>query len=465
MKHVVIIGNGIAGVTAARYIRKMSDCAITMISAESKYFFSRTALMYVYMGHMRWKDIQPYENWFWDKNRINLIQAYVQRVDPQEKKVYLSSGKDVMYDDLVLACGSTFNKFGWPGMDLEGVGGLYSMQDYEYMEYYTKDAKRGIVVGGGLIGIEMAEMLHSRDIDCTFLVREPDYWSKVLPPEESAMVTRHIRENHIDLRLSTELKEIVGDENGRVKGIYTNKGDYIECEWVGLCVGVHANTGFLKDSGIEMNRGILVNNFCETNIENIYAIGDCAEMRTPMQGRRPMEQIWYTAKMMGEVVAMTITGKRTVYHPGIWFNSAKFFDIEYQIYGDVPAQQSAESETLYWESADGKKAIRINYSKSTGTIEGLHLMGVRYRHLVCERWIAEDAHIEEVLKNLSAANFDPEFYAEYEPFVVRLYKEKTGKDIRLNRRSRLYSLIFGKRNDGRKGKYGHQYGDPEHAKV
>ena len=115
MKHVVIIGNGIAGVTAARYIRKRSNYRITMISAESRYFFSRTALMYVYMGHMRMQDIQPYEDWFWEKNDINLIQAYVQSVDFQEQKLTLSSGMHVQYDDLVLAVGSTFNKFGRQG--------------------------------------------------------------------------------------------------------------------------------------------------------------------------------------------------------------------------------------------------------------------------------------------------------------------------------------------------------------
>ena len=74
MEHIVIIGNGIAGVTAARHIRKLSDKKITIISAEADHFFSRTALMYVYMGHMRWRDIEPYESWFWEKNRLELTK-------------------------------------------------------------------------------------------------------------------------------------------------------------------------------------------------------------------------------------------------------------------------------------------------------------------------------------------------------------------------------------------------------
>ena len=86
---IVIIGNGISGVTAARFIRKWSDHEITIISAESDYFFSSTALMYVYMGHMRFKDTQPYENWFWEKNRINLVKDYVSSVDFSSKTLQL----------------------------------------------------------------------------------------------------------------------------------------------------------------------------------------------------------------------------------------------------------------------------------------------------------------------------------------------------------------------------------------
>ncbi|MDX1327297.1 MAG: FAD/NAD(P)-binding oxidoreductase, partial [Arenibacter sp.] len=87
MEHIVIIGNGISGITAARHIRKLSDKKITVISNENAYFFSRTALMYVYMGHMKFEHTQPYENWFWKKNRIELLTAYVERVDTENKKL------------------------------------------------------------------------------------------------------------------------------------------------------------------------------------------------------------------------------------------------------------------------------------------------------------------------------------------------------------------------------------------
>ena len=116
--HVAIIGNGIAGITAARFIRKLSDHKITVISAETDHFFSRTALMYVYMGHMRYEDIKPYEDWFWKKNRIDLKRAFVEKVDPKNKKLHFKGGEEMSFDKLILATGSKPNKFGWPGQDL-----------------------------------------------------------------------------------------------------------------------------------------------------------------------------------------------------------------------------------------------------------------------------------------------------------------------------------------------------------
>ena len=183
MKHIVIIGNGISGITAARHIRKRSDHRITVISSETEHFFSRTALMYIYMGHMQYAHTKPYEDFFWEKNRIVLKKARVSSVDFGTSELHFEDGEKMVYDDLILATGSQPNKFGWPGQDLKGVQGLYSFQDLETMERDTNGIAHAVIVGGGLIGIEMAEMLASRRIHVTFLVREEGFWNNVLPKE------------------------------------------------------------------------------------------------------------------------------------------------------------------------------------------------------------------------------------------------------------------------------------------
>jgi NADPH-dependent 2,4-dienoyl-CoA reductase/sulfur reductase-like enzyme len=450
---ITIIGNGISGITAARWLRKLSDHEITVISAETDHFYSRTALMYIYMGHMQFKDTQPYEPWFWEKNRINLVRARVENVDFQQKKLQLSKAvqvnktkaappTEISYDKLIIATGSSPNKFGWPGQDLKGVSGLYSYQDLEHMEEHSDGLKRAVIVGGGLIGIEMAEMFHSRKIPATILVREENYWNNVLPVEESKMVSRHIEEHHFDLRLETELKEIIDDGNGKACAVITSKGERIECGYVGLTAGVHPNINFLKESGLEIGRGIKVNQYLETSQKDVYAIGDCAEQTQPQEGRRGIEAIWYTGRMMGETAAYNICGKQVVYNPGIWFNSAKFLDIEYQVYGNVLAHPPENHTSLYWEDNDGKKSIRIVYDKNDHTIIGFNLMGVRYRHEMCEKWIKEKAPLKEVLQNLGAANFDPEFFKQYEQQVINIYnKQNPENPISLKRKRGLKGFL------------------------
>lgn len=423
MRRVVIIGNGITGITAARYLRKRTDDEITVISDETAHFFSRPALMYIYMGHLNYRDTKPYEDGFWGKNRLGLVQDTVERVDPAGRRLFLRNGEPVPYDKLVIASGSRSNKFGWPGQDLQGVQGFYSYPDVETLGRNTQvPPDRAVIVGGGLIGIEMAEMLLVRKIPVTFLVREENFWNIVLPREEARLVERHMAEHHVDLRLETELKEILPDESGRVRAVVTNRGETISCGFVGLTVGVSPNVAFLGGSGIETDRGVLVNEFFETSRTDVFAGGDCAQLREPPPGRRPVEQVWYTGKMHGEHIAANLCGARRPYLPGVWFNSAKFFDIEYQTYGTVPGELPEDQDTLYWEHPDGKKAVRVNWRKGDRAVVGFNLLGVRGRHSVCERWIAEGTAVEHVLANLGAMNFEPEFFEPFEDAVVASFK-------------------------------------------
>jgi NAD(P)H-nitrite reductase large subunit len=437
---IVIIGNGIAGSTAARHIRKLSDHDITMISGESAFPFSRTALMYVYMGHMKLEHTKLYEDWLWAKNRIQTIQALVTNIDTNAQSIELNNGEKISYDSLIIATGSKSNKFGWSGQDLNGVQGLYHLQDLESMEAASSGIKKAVIVGGGLIGIEMAEMFHSRHIPVTFLVREDSFWNIVLPQEESEMINKHIIANGIDLRLNEELVEIKGD-NGKVKSILTkNSNEEIPCEFVGLTVGVSPNIDFLKESNIATNRGILADNYLKTSASNVYAIGDCVELSDPNPGRRSIEPLWYTGRTMGQTVAKTICGDTTPYNPGIWFNSAKFFDIEYQVYGNISPKPMEGIKSLYWQHPIENKAIRINFDEKSKSITGFNLMGIRYRHEVCEKWLQYQTHIEQVLENLSLANFDPEFFEQYEKNIIEIYNAKEGKNIQSKSKRKL-SLV------------------------
>ncbi len=435
--HVVILGNGVAGITAARHIRKRdSDSTITVISKESKYFFSRTALMYIYMGHMKMEHTQPYEPFFWKKNRIDLIQDQVTQVDFEKQELQLSQ-EAIAYDVLILATGSKPNKFGWPGQDLKGVGGLYSLQDLEALEKRSDTIERGVIVGGGLIGIELAEMLLSRNKKVSFLVRETSFWGNVLSEEEAAMVAQHMTEDHhVDLRLGVNLGEIKSDAEGYAKSIVVKETEEeIPCEYVGLTAGVSPNIDFLKESGLETDRGILVDRYLKTNFNNVYAIGDCAQFREPLPNRRPIEQVWYTGRMMGETVAKTICGKPTQYNPGPWFNSAKFMDIEYQTYGTVPARLEEGQKQFFWKHPNEYIAVRVVFDAQSNQFIGINTFGLRMRHPCFDAWLREEKDVFYVMEHLHDANFDPEFYRNYESDILAAFNQQEGTSIQPKKKS------------------------------
>ena len=361
---------------------------------------------------------------FGKKNRLELKKAYVETVDTETKTLHFKQGGTMVYDKLIIATGSTTNFYDWKGQDLKGVQGLVSKQDLENLEKNAPNKNvcpRAVIVGGGLIGVELAEMLRSRNIEVTMLVREAAFWSGMLPIFEAEMLSKHILSHGVDLRHNTELDSILGDENGKVRAIITKNGEEIPCSVVGIATGVKPNISFLQHSKIETDKGVLVNRMLETNVKDVYAIGDCAQQREAIGNRPSVEAVWYTGRMMGEALAQTICGKPFEYNPGNWFNSAKFFDIEYQTYGWVFSEKKKKDfETqFHWKCPSNLRCVTISYHKNTRTFLGINTFGIRMKHEVFDKWLNEKRSVDYVIENLKQANFDPEFFKNYEKEIKK----------------------------------------------
>lgn len=423
--HVVILGNGVTGVSAALKLRELQpDWRITLVSGESRYHYSRPALMYIFMGHMRYQETKPFEDSFWDVKRLDLVRAWVTRIDSEGKRLELHGRETLTYDKLLIATGSQSNKFGWPGQDLDGVQGLWGLNDLHSLYESVQRASHAVIVGGGLIGIELAEMLHSRGVHITFLVREKSYWNNILPPEESALVNGEIRDHGMELLLETELDEIEDDGGGRCCAIKTKDGRRIECQIVGLTTGVSPNIAVLEGSGVETGRGVLVDDRLRTNVPDVFAAGDCAEIVTPGEGHNRIQQVWYTGKMQGEHVAHVIAGQDPgPYDPGVWFNSAKFLDLEYHTYGRVNFSVPDE-ENLYWQHPRERRCARLVHVG--GRLIGLQTMGIRWRHEVAEPWIRNQLPVETAIERLVELDFDSEFTRRYTPAMQEGLRAQLG---------------------------------------
>jgi NADPH-dependent 2,4-dienoyl-CoA reductase/sulfur reductase-like enzyme len=404
--HVVLLGNGIAALTAAQTLRSLRpDWRITMVGGESSYPYSRPALMYIHMGHLRYADTKLHEDAWYEDRRIERVRAWVTGLDPAARRLEMHGGGTVPFDRLLVATGSRTRPLGIPGEDLEGVQGLIGLMDLARLRENTRDARRAVIIGGGLIGIELAEMLRFQGIAVTMLVRESGYWGSVLPPEESSLVNEVVAAHGIELRLSTEAARIEGDGRGRVAAVVTTAGERIACELVGVTAGVVPNVAVVRAGGLACDEGVLVDAGLRTGVDGILAAGDCAQIRA--DGSDHVQKVWYSARRQGEVAGRVLAGEEARYQPGIWFNSAKFLSLEYQTYGRADRTHAARG-SLVWVDRARRQAVRVVHED--GRVVGFNFLGLRFRHRVCEAWIEEGAAVRTVLDDLDRGWFDPELF-------------------------------------------------------
>ncbi|TNE52199.1 MAG: NAD(P)/FAD-dependent oxidoreductase [Deltaproteobacteria bacterium] len=409
---VVIIGNGVAGITCAMTVRKGDPAAeITVISGETEYFFSRTALMYSYMDQLTRRDLEPYERSEYRRQNIQLVKGWMVDCDTQTQHVVLDDGQRIPYDKLVYAVGAKANIFPWKGIDnvKDGLVHFVSMQDLESCERLTPSTQRAVVIGGGLIGIELVECLRHHGVNVTFLVREPYYWPMALGEEEATFVAEEIRHHGVDLRLREEMTEVEVDSSGRVAFVHTNTGERIPCQMLGITAGVRPNIDLLKQFSRppELGRGIVVNEYLEAPQPNVYAAGDCAEIHMPGQERPLTELIWYSAKRQGAHVARNILGDRQVYTPPTFFNSSKFFEIEYTTVGEVETLPEG-TPTLYRKMPGQPISQRVTFNDRQEVL-GFNMLGSRWNHELLEDWVNEGRTLDYVKQNLHQAQYDVEF--------------------------------------------------------
>jgi NADPH-dependent 2,4-dienoyl-CoA reductase/sulfur reductase-like enzyme len=442
---IVIIGNGVAGIEAALEVRRVEPgWSITIVSEESDHFFSRTALMWVCCGQMSARDIEPYERDLYQRAGFERIRARATGVDTVKREVQLAGGQDPLaYDRLLIACGSRPIESPWPGADLCGVGHFVTLQDLQWLEQElhggaahdrpprpdahlrattpgspyrpreTAAARRGrvcrapSVIGGGLIGIELVEVLLAAGHRPKFFIREQSYWPMAIEPRESRWVCERMREHGIDVLLGHSIEAIEGDDSGTVAGIRSDRGGY-ETDLVAVAIGVRPATDWLAQSAIDRDQrgGIIVESTLETSAPDVLAAGDCASVMWFNGARRP-EPLWYTAREQGRVAGRALVGEDARYERGTWYNSAKLVDIEYTTVGLVNMNLEGERNWFYEEQGEVRSTTRI--VTVADRVVGFNFLGRRWDHSILARWIEQRRLLGWVLKRLDQARFDSEF--------------------------------------------------------
>lgn len=420
--HYVIVGNGVCGMEAALALRaREAKARITLVSDEHDHFFSRPALMYVFAGQTSLRDTEPYDRDLYERMGFERVSRRVASVAPAGRELSLNDGSRLGYDRLLLAVGSKGRAAPWPGSGGPGVHTFVTLRDLEGLDRDAKKGGRAVVIGGGLIGVEAAEILHDRGLHVTFVIRENWYFPLALDEKEAALVTEHMRHHGIDVRFGVNVSEILRGEGGGPRAVRLEAGEEVPCDLVVSAIGVVPNTGFLEGSGIALSKGgaIEVDEALKASVADVYAAGDCANVTWADGSRRP-EQLWYTARDQGRLAARSLLGDEVAYRRGTWYNSAKFFDLEWTTAGWVPV-------CLNWDNTpiDPGADVRCWFQRVPGQlvsqrvvvkgdrVVGFNFLGSRWNHEPLLEWIHERRRLDYVLEHLHEAQFDEEFMPRF----------------------------------------------------
>ncbi|RKD34204.1 CoA-disulfide reductase [Thermohalobacter berrensis] len=336
-KKVLIVGGVAGGASTAARLRRMDEDAEIIMFERGEYIsFANCGLPYYIGGTIKERDALLVQTPEKMKARFNIdvrVKNEVIKIDKEKKEVEvkdLDSGKTYResYDYLVLSPGSTPLKPPIPGIDSPNIFTLWNIPDTDAIKEYidTKKPKRAVVVGGGFIGLEMAENLHDRGLDVS-IVEMADQVMAPMDYEMAQIIHQHIKSKDVKLHLKDGVKSF--EYRSGVTTVTLQSGKTIDADIVMLSIGVRPNSELAKDCGLELNQrgGIKVDGYLKTTDENIFAIGDAIEVTDFVNNKKTMVPLAGPANKQGRIVANNIIGRKEKYKGTQGTSIAKVFDL------------------------------------------------------------------------------------------------------------------------------------------
>jgi NAD(P)H-nitrite reductase large subunit len=380
MKHILIIGNSAAGISAAENIRKKDKSSkVTIVSNEGYTGYNRCLIPYLLAGDIKEDKLIYRPKGFYSENNIELfLNKKAVRVDSKKSQVVLEDKVKVDYDILILANGSSPEFPEIKGIQKKGVFGFRTIADAKGMLELAPIAHTACILGGGLIGLKAAYGLKKRNLDVKVIVKSPRILSQVLDKESSQMFADRLAENGIEVVFGCDVSEIIG--NGDVKATKLDSGKVIACPLVVVGKGVKPNIELIQESGIKYDEGILVNEYLQTNIPNIYAAGDITQTYDPIIEEAAVNALWPNAIEQGMIVGQNILGEKKPYPGSLGMNSVQFFGLPVISFGVANSSKEGYEELVYRDKAKNvykkitlknnviKGAIFVNKIENIGTL-------------------------------------------------------------------------------------------------
>lgn len=338
-KKVVIIGNGAAGNAAAEEILKQNDShEITIITKEASPIYYRPMLSeYVSEKELPKRFYLHDLNWYQENDITLTTSSVVKQILPEKNNVILDNGDKLHYDSLILCTGSSNFIPPMPGSDLKNVVSLRTFDDAEMIKSLARTHKKTVIIGGGLLGLELGWQLRKLNITVDVVEMMDRLLPRQLDLEASKLFEEKVLKTGINVLKGVQTKGIVGKEV--VEGVELSDGTILEADFVIFSIGVRANTTLAKEAGINTDRGIIVDDFMKTSQSDIYAAGDCAEHKGVNYA------IWPESVDQGKIAGLNAIGIRSVYEPVIPFNIYQGMNMRLFSIGDVGGNQGMDYDT------------------------------------------------------------------------------------------------------------------------
>jgi len=395
---VVIVGGGVAGTTAAEELKKQDpSLEVVLISEEPLALYSRVLLPHYIKGKVpRERVFLKKESWYEENNIEWLPGISVTSLDPDNAFVSLSDGRELPYDRLIIATGGDVRHLPF---DLRGVSYFRNLDDTEHMLQLLNETPSGspaVVYGGGFIACEYIDLFAYRSLPTTICFRGKHFWNSVLSNESGELINNHLKKNGVTVLPDTVLEKVLGEKE--LTGVITSNGE-LPAKILGVGMGIELDRSWIEKAGVECNRGIKTNEFFETNLPNIYAIGDAVEFYDPTVERSIQAGNWLSAIVHGRTVAKTITGNREEIKL-VSSYSTNALGLEMIFIGDTN-REAADKVVLRGKTED--TGITELFIRS-GCLVGAVLLGRNSDRAPLTKWIQSKEQIESHLDRIQNPN-------------------------------------------------------------
>jgi NAD(P)H-nitrite reductase large subunit len=398
----VIIGDGVAGSSAAETLRESApEASITVVTDEGEALYNRILIKEFAKGRLPEAPVSIHDpSWYAERDIELSLNTHVTGVDTEAKYVRVYEGGDIPYDKLLVATGGTPRQLPVDNSDADGVHHFWTFQDARAIKESAEAADTGVVVGAGLLGVDLAAISGAQRLDAHYLMRGNRWWRYALSLDGAEIIHDALRERGVTPVFESGVDYFETDDDGHVAAAVDPDGDRYGAEFVAVAVGLDMNTEFLRGSGIDRDDGVFVDEYMQTGVEGVYAAGDVTRFQDTVVGERAQNGSWGSAKEQGRIagVNMADDGESEAFR---WVSSYSIthFDFPILSFGH-PAEGDEHFERKYSETE--WRRIALNDSKVVGGV----LIGDLAPQTKLKQLMREERHVADHREELLAESID-----------------------------------------------------------